>query len=107
VTVPGPRDPATGAETIVPVDLTGYMIRCVFRRTADPTDAVVRSTENGGVTILDQTANKGRARVNILPLHTAALEKHYQWEAQFTDPAGTVRTPAEFSGTAVIRRDIA
>lgn len=84
-------DPVSGKLVDEPVNLDGWMLRLELNKTADPTFALVKSTVNGGIEILDQEENRGTARVHTLPLDTALLSRLYEWRVRGWDPSGAVR----------------
>ena len=87
-----------------PIDLGGYMIRVVLKKASDAVAALTKSTVDGGIEILDQTTDKGAARVHILPLESDPLEKNYAWQVRVWDPAGSTRIPV--GGTAKVAVNI-
>lgn len=72
----------TKADNSGPLDLTGYRLTWMAKPLAFLPDSdprtIVKTTTNGGIVIdSDQTANRGKALINLAPSDTATVHGSY------------------------------
>jgi hypothetical protein len=105
--------PFSVSRSTLPVDLTSAVIWFTLKSSvvdADVAAVLQKSSVDGGITILDQTTDRGKASINLAPGDTATLGLTvsgpvvYQYDIQVKEASGRVSTVA--TGAFVLRPDV-